>query len=160
MARPIIPFERMVQEHGPAILRVCLALLPRHDAEDAWSETFLSALAAYPDLPADANVQAWLVTIAKHKAIDRHRAAARSPQLLADPPDDAQPAQDPLEHADLRAAVRALPPAQRESVAYHYLADLTYADVAAITGSTEAAARRAAADGMRALRRRFPGGSA
>lgn len=148
-----------MQLHGPAILRVCLALLPRQDAEDAWSETFLSALGAYPDLPIDANVQAWLVTIAKHKAIDRHRTAARAPELAADPPDSAVAPADPLEHADLRAAVRSLPAAQREAVAFHYLADLPYADVAAITGSTEAASRRAAADGMRTLRRRFPGGS-
>ena len=32
---------------------------------------------AYPDLPADANVEAWLVTIAHRKAIDVTRAAAR-----------------------------------------------------------------------------------
>jgi DNA-directed RNA polymerase specialized sigma24 family protein len=45
-------------------------LLGPVDADDAWSETFLSALRAYPRLPADANVEAWLVTIAHRKAID------------------------------------------------------------------------------------------
>ena len=73
------PFEQVVTEHGPTVLRVCRAVVGPHDAEDAWSETFLSALRAYPDLPADANVEAWLVTIAHRKAIDVGRAAARRP---------------------------------------------------------------------------------
>ena len=62
------PFEQIVTEHGPTVLRVCRALLARPDADDAWSDTFLAALRAYPDLPPDANVEAWLVTIAHRKA--------------------------------------------------------------------------------------------
>lgn len=145
-------------EHGAAILRVCRALLPPHDAEDAWSETFLAALRAYPELPQGAAVQAWLVTIAQRKAIDSHRAARRRPAPVAEVPTEADApgnAPDPHEYDDLWAAVRALPPAQRAAVAHHHLAGLPYADVAAITGSTEAAARRAAADGIRSLRGRF-----
>ena len=69
------------------MLRVCRALLNPTDADDAWSETFLSALRAYPDLPADANVQAWLVTIAHRKAIDVIRAAGRSAVPVAELPD-------------------------------------------------------------------------
>jgi hypothetical protein len=38
-------------------------------------------------------------------------------------------------------------------VAYHYLAGLPYAEVATIIGGTADAARRAAADGIAALRR-------
>ena len=62
------PFEQIVDEHGPTVLRVCRAVLGPADAEDAWSETFLSALKAYPDLDPDANVEAWLVTIAHRQA--------------------------------------------------------------------------------------------
>ena len=40
---------------------------------------------AYPDLPADANVEAWLVTIAHRKAIDVTRAAARRAIPVAEP---------------------------------------------------------------------------
>ena len=71
------PFESVVSAHGSTVLRVCRAILGPADADDAWSETFLSALKAYPGLPADANVEAWLVTIAHRKAIDVTRAAAR-----------------------------------------------------------------------------------
>jgi hypothetical protein len=71
------PFETVVATHGATVLRVCRAVLGGTDADDAWSETFLSAMKAYPDLPADANVEAWLVTIAHRKAIDVTRARAR-----------------------------------------------------------------------------------
>src|SRR5260370_24576328 len=75
------PFEMVVAEHGATVLRVCRAVLGPADAEDAWSETFLAALKAYPQLPADANVEAWLGTIAHRKATDVTRAAV--PRALA-----------------------------------------------------------------------------
>src|SRR5439155_1427065 len=71
------PFEEIVAEHGPTVLRVCRAVLGRVDAEDAWSETFLAALSAYPRLRANSNIEAWLVTIAHRKALDHLRAASR-----------------------------------------------------------------------------------
>jgi RNA polymerase sigma factor (sigma-70 family) len=145
------PFERVVAEHGATILRVCRAVLGPADADDAWSETFLAALRAYPDLPAGANVEAWLVTIAHRKAIDVTRAAARRAVPVAEPPDRATGATEP--DLDLAAAVAALPDKQRQAVAYHYLTGLPYAQVAEIVGGTAAAARRAAADGIAALRR-------
>ena len=152
------PFEEVITEHGPTVLRVCRALLGYHEAEDAWAETFLAALRAYPGLDREANVEAWLVTIAKHKAIDQHRAAARNPRPVADVPDD--PGQDSLAIEDvdeLRSALGTLSARQREAVAYHHLAGLPYADVASILGGTEAAARRAAADGLKKLRARYEG---
>lgn len=145
------PFEKVVAEHGATVLRVCRAVLGAADADDAWSETFLAALRAYPDLPAGANVQAWLVTIAHRKAIDVTRAAARRAVPVAETPDRVTAAAEP--DLDLAAAVAALPDKQRQAVAYHYLTGLPYAQVAEILGGTAAAARRAAADGIAALRR-------
>ena len=145
------PFERVVAEHGATVLRVCRAVLGPADADDAWSETFLAALRAYPELPAGANVEAWLVTIAHRKAIDVTRATARRAVPVAEPPDRATAATGP--DPDLIAAVAALPDKQRRAVAYHYLTGLPYAQVAEILGGTADAARRAAADGVAALRR-------
>jgi DNA-directed RNA polymerase specialized sigma24 family protein len=53
---------------------------------------------------------------------------------------------------DLRRAVAALPTRQRLCVAYHHLAGLPYDQIAGLIGGTAAAARRAAADGIAALR--------
>ncbi len=71
------PFEAIVNRYGPTVLRVCRAVLGPTAAEDAWSETFLAALRAYPKLRPDSNVEAWLVTIAHRKALDQLRAEAR-----------------------------------------------------------------------------------
>ena len=148
------PFEAVVAGHGAAVLRVCRAVLGAADADDAWSETFLAALKAYPDLPDDANVEAWLVTIAHRKAIDITRAAARRAVPVADPERHAARAADGTD-LDLLAALAALPRKQREAVAYHYLAGLPYAEVAAVIGGTAGAARRSAADGIATLRKTY-----
>ena len=138
-------------ELGPTVLRVVRAVLGPADADDAWSETFLAALRAYPQLPTGANVEAWLVTIAHRKAIDVTRSTARRAVPVADPP--ATEAGTDLPDLDLAAALAALPPKQRRAVAYHYLTGLPYAEIAAILGGSADAARRAAADGIAALRR-------
>ena len=153
------PFEQIVTEHGPAILRVCRAVLGPHDADDAWSETFLAALRAYPDLRPGSNIEAWLVTIAKRKAIDQHRTRARNPVPVAEPPEVPAPPHDQpgLAETELWEALQELPDKQREAVAYHYLAGLPYTQVAELLGNSEAAARRAAADGIKKFRAIYKG---
>jgi RNA polymerase sigma factor (sigma-70 family) len=151
------PFEQIVAEYGPMVLRVCRAVLGPDEAEDAWSETFLAALKAYPRLGRDANVEAWLVTIAHRKAIDATRAAARRPLAVESLPERPARTGRPEDwDGDLWAALAALPPKQRAAVAYHYLAGLPYAQIAEITGGSTDAARRAAADGIKALRGAYP----
>ncbi|MEU0955495.1 sigma-70 family RNA polymerase sigma factor [Streptomyces niveus] len=147
------PFERVVEEHADTVLRVCRAVVGVHDADDAWSETFLAAMRAYPDLPDDANVEAWLVTIAHRKAIDLTRAGQRHAVPVADLPERPSTVGLPggTDH-DLWRAVRALPGKQRQAVAYHHFAGLPYREVAEIVGGTPEAARRAASDGIKALR--------
>ena len=150
------PFEQLVSEHGPAVLRVCRAVLEPIDADDAWSETFLSALQAYPQLPADANVEAWLVTIAHRKAIDIIRRTSRAAVPVADVPAAAAVATSDSPDGrdlDLPRSLARLPERQRFAVTYHYLAGLPYAEVAAIIGGTAEAARRAASDGIANLRK-------
>jgi RNA polymerase sigma factor (sigma-70 family) len=154
------PFDLVVATHGATVLRVCRAVLGPVDADDAWSETFLSAMKAYPELPADANVEAWLVTIAHRKAVDITRAAGRRAIPVAETPDTATaPAADSRD-LDLAGALAALPAKQKQAVAYHYLAGLPHSDVAAILGGSTDAARRAAADGIATLRRSYPGADA
>jgi RNA polymerase sigma factor (sigma-70 family) len=154
------PFEKVVALHGGTVLRVCRALLAEHDAEDAWSETFLAALRAYPDLPGTANAEAWLVTIAHRKAIDVLRARKRQPAPVAQVPEAPSGLGVPGgQDGDLWQAVRTLPDRQRQAVAYHYVAGLPYAEIARIVGGTADAARRAASDGIRNLRKNYPGAS-
>ncbi|MFE5034876.1 RNA polymerase sigma factor [Streptomyces sp. NPDC056683] len=152
------PFENVVARHGTTVLRVCRVVLGPHDADDAWSETFLSAMRAYPDLPGTANVEAWLVTIAHRKAVDVLRAAQRNPLPVDEVPEGPTGRGIPdAGDCDLWAAVKDLPHKQRQAVAYRYVAGLAYAEIAEILGGSADAARRAAADGLRNLRKTYPG---
>jgi RNA polymerase sigma factor (sigma-70 family) len=150
------PFESVVARHGATVFRVVRAVVGHADADDAWSDTFLAALQAYPRLAADANIEAWLVTIAHRKAIDITRAASRRAIPVADPPESPARERADTHDLDLDAALGALPPKQRQAVAYHYLAGLPYSEIAVILDSSVAAARRAAADGIATLRRTYP----
>ncbi|MFT3901362.1 MAG: sigma-70 family RNA polymerase sigma factor [Gordonia sp. (in: high G+C Gram-positive bacteria)] len=146
------PFDRAVRAHGPTVLRVCRAVLgPGPDADDAWSETFLSALRAWPELPADANVEAWLVRIASRKAVDVVRARREVPV-------DAVPERPAaaVDDGGVWQAVAALPERQRLAVAYHYFGGLPHTETAEIIGGTPDAVRRAAADGLKTLRKTYP----
>jgi RNA polymerase sigma factor (sigma-70 family) len=149
------PFDAVVVEHGRVVLRVCRALLPEHDAEDATGDAFLAALEAYPRLRPDSDVKAWLVTIAHRKALDILRRRARQALPVSDPPELVTTG-EPVVHDDgLWSVVRNLPDKQRQAVAYRYVADLPYDEVANVMGISEAAARRNAADGINALRRKY-----
>lgn len=150
------PFELVVERHGATVLRVCRAVVGPDAADDAWSETFLSALEAYPTLRPDSNVEAWLVTIAHRKAIDQTRARARRARPSDELPEAPTTGGVPAEwDGNLWAALKNLPLKQRQTVAYHHLAGLPYADIAEIVGGTTDAARKAAADGIATLRRTY-----
>ena len=159
------PFEQAVAFHGTTVLRVCRAVLGSGaDADDAWSETFLAAMKAWPELDDNTNVEAWLVRVAQRKAIDITRQQARRARVNSSvTPEDlalyegegvaASNGEASLAEGDLWALVAALPTRQREAIAYHFLGGLSHAETAALIGSNAAAVRRAAADGMKKLRK-------
>ena len=152
------PFQRFLDTHAEDVLRFLVASVGRHDADDAFQETFLSALRAYPRLPPDSNLRGWVLTIAHRKAIDVHRARGRNPVPVAEIHDGAQPRTQPRPPGpdgpgDHWERVRALPARQREVLTLRYAADLSHAEIATALGCTQAAARRAAADGLKNLRK-------
>lgn len=150
------PFEQVVVEHSATVLRVCRFVAGLNDADDAWTETFISAMRAYPDLPSNANVQAWLVTIAHHRSIDQVRKESRQATPSADPPDRESTIGLPHDQQhEIWADVEALPPRQRQAIAYHYFGGLSFKATAEILGSTPEAARKAASDGIKTLRTRI-----
>ncbi|MEA2193881.1 MAG: hypothetical protein QOG42_315 [Solirubrobacteraceae bacterium] len=147
------PFQRFLDAHRDDVLRFLVASVGRHDADDAFQETFLSALRAYPRLPADSNLRGWVLTIAHRKAIDVHRARRRNPVPVAQIHDGAQCTPPPPTAGDQWERVRALPARQREVLTLRYAADLSHAEIATALGCSEEAARRAAADGLKTLRK-------
>lgn len=147
------PFDEVVDRFGATVLKVCRVLVGLQDAEDAWSETFLSALRSWPTLDPQTNVEGWLVRVAQRRCIDLLRHRDRRPQVeLAD--HDAPSRLGNPEPADpLWDQVARLPDKQRQVIALRHLAQLSYPEIAEVIGGTPAAARRAGSDAIAALRR-------
>jgi RNA polymerase sigma factor (sigma-70 family) len=148
------PFERILDLHGPALLRFCAAQAGPERADDCFQETMLAALRAYGELRDPAAVRSWLFSIAARKAIDLHRERARAPRPAEDPEALAAPVAPaaPRDEA-LWARVRELPEKQRQAVSLRYLAALSHKEIAEIMGTTDAAARRNVFEGLARLRK-------
>jgi RNA polymerase sigma factor (sigma-70 family) len=145
------PFQRLLEEHRVDVYRFLVAAVGPQDADDCFQETFLSALRAYPSLRDASNLRGWLLTIATRKTLDHWRATRRRPIPVDVVPET--PTAEPREaDPELWRAVSALPPLQRAAVIHRYVLDLTYADIATATGTSEEAARANAYEGRRKLR--------
>ena len=138
MALP--PFQSLLDDHAARVMRFLASRLQRADAEDAFQETFLSALRAYPALRSDRNLEGWLFTIAHRKALDVHR--RRRPEAPLDAAPESGAEDPPVFDAALWRRVENLPRRQRAAVALRFACDLSYAEIAAYDGGSEAAARR------------------
>ena len=137
----------LVERHRPALLGYLRRLTGSAPAaEETYQQAWLAALenlARFDHAARGANFRAWLFRIATNKAHDRHRARGRDRKLHdtlrldADGHHPHQPDADALaaEEADrLRAAVDALPAAQREVVLLRYYANLKFTEIAEMTG--------------------------
>ena len=154
---PLPPFQAALDEHRDTVARFLVAWVGPQDAEDALQETLISALRAYPRLRPGSNVRAWMLTIAKNKAMDSHRARARQPVLVGeaiDTPDlGATPGDGPDD--ELWDAVRGLPAKQRAAVTLRFVGDLSHAEIAGVLECSEPAARRSLHEGLNKLREEF-----
>jgi RNA polymerase sigma factor (sigma-70 family) len=144
----IPPFEQFYEAHRAEVFRHLRRLLGQ-DAEDAFQETFLRALRAYPELRHGGELRAWVFTIATRVAIDdsrRRRPRGELPELASE---DGLPP-----HAELGPLTDGLPQKERAAVVLRYGFDLPYDEIGAVLGSSEDAARQAASSGVRRLRER------
>ena len=147
------PFERVVEMHGPALLRYCAAHVGSERAEDCAQEALLAALRSYRRVREVGAIRSWLFSIAANKAVDLHRGCARAPQ----PVEDLAPlgvTEEPAYRDDaLWSRVRELPEKQRQAVTLRYLGDLSHSEIAQVMETSQAAARRSVFEGLKRLRR-------
>ena len=149
----------LYDRHAPAIHATVFRLAgDRQVAEDVVQEVFLTLWNRAERFdPRLGSLSAWLGTIARHRAVDRLRAAGRRPRLvtLGGGPNDESAAEaleraaegapardgfdagDPLavlEASEARAAINAalatMPPPEREVILLAYRDDLTQSEIA------------------------------
>ena len=144
------PFESFYAEHRGEVLGLLRRRLGAQAAEDAFQETFLRALHAYPRLDHADHLRAWVLTIASRVAIDAHRRARATggevPEIAVE---DGRP-----DWAGLGELTAELPPTERAAVVLRYGFDLPYDRIAVALGSSQESARQAASSGVRRLRGR------
>ena len=143
------PFERFYLAHRDEVLGYLRRLLGAR-AEDAWQETFLRALRAYPTLEHGRYLRAWALQIARNVALDALR---RTRVTSADVP-DLESVDEPLPYEEVRRLTAGLPEKERAAVFLRYGYDLSYEDIGAALGSSPEAARQAASSGVRRLRKK------
>jgi RNA polymerase sigma factor (sigma-70 family) len=146
----IPPFERFYEEHRSEVLRLLRRRLGADRAEDAFQETFLRALRAYGRLDHGEHLRAWVLTIAKHVALDTLRRTRPTSELVEEAVEDSRPA-----YTELSDLTDGLAPKEKAAVVLRYGYDLSYEQIAAALGSSPDAARQAASTGVRRMRRRI-----
>jgi RNA polymerase sigma factor (sigma-70 family) len=152
MAKPLPPFQSFLDEHRAPVLSFLRSMVGPADADDCFQETFIAAMRSYQRLDGQ-HPRAWVMTIARNKAIDHHRARARRPEPRERLPEQAVHDRTAADRdPGLWAAVGELPPKQRSAVALRFAADLSYADVARALECSEDAARRSVHEGLKRLR--------
>ena len=145
------PFQVLLQEHRADVYRFLVATAGPSEADDAFQETWIAALRAYPRLRRADNLRAWLFRIAQNKSIDAHRARGRRavpvatvPERPYSPPDD--------EDSGIWGRLRELPTKQRTAVFCRSVLGMPYDELASLLESSEDAARRNVHEGLKRLR--------
>ena len=96
------PFSELVSAHHGEIYRYLRRVIGgSSDADDLSQETFLRAYRAYGSLPKDANVRAWLFSIATNLAKNHFRSETRRRQAYVEVRASMRETVDPVPEADM-----------------------------------------------------------
>jgi RNA polymerase sigma-70 factor (ECF subfamily) len=148
-------------------LRVfCRRRLPtREDAEDTMQDILITIHKARATYDPSRPFRPWLVTIARRRIADRLALVRRRGVTVA--LDDAEHVtsqereangpENVLTATELRAAIAALPPGQRQALELTKLRELSLAEASAESGQSASALKVATHRAIAALRRRFSG---
>jgi RNA polymerase sigma-70 factor (ECF subfamily) len=143
LAGDMAAFERLVQHYQKAVYNLAYRMLGNAaDAEDAAQETFLRAYASLGSYQATRKFGVWLLSITAHWCIDRLRRRKVvslemqfDMSLLGGTTDGPEREVLAREHQrEVQARLAALPEAYRLIVVLRYWHDLSYTEIAEMTG--------------------------
>ncbi|HET7612448.1 MAG TPA: sigma-70 family RNA polymerase sigma factor [Gemmatimonadaceae bacterium] len=128
-------------------------------ADDAQQELWLAVFHNLRTLANPAAFRSWLFRSARFRALDFLRRSQREARLLADVPVEAveiadSPDESAMGEVDddaLRSAMDSLPALQREALLLRYKSDLSYEEIAAVTGTPIGTVRTRLHHGKRKL---------
>ncbi|WP_433824505.1 RNA polymerase sigma factor [Actinoplanes sp. CA-015351] len=149
--------------HGSAVLYLAQRMLGnRADAEDVTQVTFVAAWAGRDTFdPQRGTMLGWLLGIARRKAVDRLRSAARDERVTETvraqlaPPDDKETPERVVDRLVVADELGRLPDEQRRTLELAFFDDLTHPQIAAVTGMPLGTVKSHIRRGMAVLRRRW-----
>ncbi len=161
------PFEEILEAHHAEIYRYLRRVTSRAaEAEDLSQETFLRAYRAYRVLTPDANVRAWLFTIATNLSRNHFRAERRRTRAHAEvraariETDGAGPEGETIlneARSRLDHVVARLPLKQRLAFLLRKVHDLDYEAIGQSLGCSNDSARAHVFQALRKIRRDLDG---
>jgi RNA polymerase sigma-70 factor, ECF subfamily len=142
-------FGELYAYYAPRIYKYLLSRLGNiEEARDVTSQTFLNAFELFPRYQHRGYFSAWLFSIARSKYVDHLRKTKRSPETLEDTWPDPLP--DPLSQVieterltRLRGSIRRLAEEEQEMLRLRYVAEISFAEMAAILHKKEDAVKKA-----------------
>jgi RNA polymerase sigma factor (sigma-70 family) len=150
-----VDFEELYRATYPRVLAYARSMASREDADDAVAETYAIAWRRQRDIPRSAEL-GWLIGVTRRVLANtrrgRRRAGALHALLNLQPRAPGPDPADRIEDSELRAALMALSPLDREAVLLTVWFDLSSAEAAQALGVTPAALRMRAARARRRLR--------
>src|ERR1700722_18315004 len=135
-------------EYLDGLYSYALVLTRNHaEAEDLVQETYVRALPAMGRLRTDSNTKGWLFTILRNVWLNQLRKWRNGPQMIEIEGDDGvansivEPSKDShdlyvskVEAEQVRAAIKELPAEFREVILLREYEDLSYQEIASVTG--------------------------
>jgi RNA polymerase sigma factor (sigma-70 family) len=149
--------------YGGAVFHLATRLLAnRADAEDVTQATFVAAWQGRETFDASrGSMLGWLLGIARRKAIDRMRSAARENRAaevimsLPEPPEQEETPERVLDRLVVADELARLPDEQRRTLEMAFYDDLTHPQISAVTGLPLGTVKSHIRRGMANLRRRW-----
>lgn len=142
-------FAALFRRWAPAIHGIALARVSPAEADDVVQEVFLAAMERIGTLRDGAAFGAWLCTIARTRAVDLQRGAARH---VSEIPERGEADPDRAEAERALAAIRSLPESYRETLVLRLVEGMTGPEIAERTGLTPESVRVNLHRGMKLLR--------
>jgi RNA polymerase sigma-70 factor (ECF subfamily) len=155
--------ETVFRAHADVIERLlCRLIGPRADVEDLLQDTFAAAIDAFPRFRGEASVGTWLHRIAVNVARHHLRSPRHRREILCEDSNALAADRNPEESVDsqdltrcLYAHLDALDPAKRIALVLYVIEERSVAEVAALTGASEAATKSRLFWARRALLKRL-----
>jgi RNA polymerase sigma factor (sigma-70 family) len=148
--------------HGAAVLYLAQRMLGnRADAEDVTQVTFVAAWAGRDGFdPQRGTMLGWLLGIARRKAVDRLRSAARDLRVTETvraqlAPDERETPERIVDRLVVADELGRLPQEQRRTLELAFYDDLTHPQIATVTGLPLGTVKSHIRRGMANLRRRW-----